>query len=121
MHCEGQRSLLGIVSKSKSQNHKVKYACLTFLVVLLLVIDQTIKVSVKIGMCLHESIRVTDWFYISFIENNGMAYGMSFIPKPLLTSFRLIACIFLVWYIRRQLLSGARMVWLVMPVQRATS
>ena len=84
------------------------------LVVLLLVIDQIIKVSVKTGMSLHESIRVTDWFYISFIENNGMAYGMSFIPKPLLTSFRLVACFFLVWYIRKQLLSGARMVWLVM-------
>ena len=87
---------------------------LTSLVVLLLVIDQIIKISVKTGMCLHESVRVTDWFYISIIENNGMAYGMSFIPKPLLTSFRFVACIFLVWYIRKQLLSGARMVWLVM-------
>ena len=65
-------------------------------------------------MCLHESIRVTDWFYISFIENNGMAYGMSFIPKPLLTSFRFVACCFLVWYIRKEIKAGARTMWLVL-------
>jgi len=96
------------------QNPKSKATCLTLLVVLLLVIDQITKVSVKTGMRLHESIHVTDWFYISFIENNGMAYGMSFIPKPLLTAFRFAACCFLVWYIRKEILSGARMVWLVL-------
>lgn len=80
----------------------------------LLVIDQITKISVKTGMRLHDSIRITDWFYISFIENNGMAYGMSFIPKPLLTIFRLVACCFLVWYIRKEILAGARMVWLVL-------
>ncbi len=96
------------------QNPKSKATCLTLLVVLLLVIDQITKVSVKTGMRLHESIHVTDWFYISFIENNGMAYGMSFIPKPLLTTFRFAACCFLVWYIRKEILSGARMVWLVL-------
>ena len=37
-------------------------------IVLLLVIDQVIKIEVKTGMRLHESIRITDWFYISFIE-----------------------------------------------------
>ena len=79
--------------------------------VVLLVIDQVIKIMVKTNMCLHESIRITDWFYISFIENNGMAYGLSFLPKPLLTVFRFAACVFLVWYIRKELKSGARMVW----------
>lgn len=87
---------------------------LTLFVVLLLVIDQCIKLWVKTNMCLHESIHVTDWFYLSFIENNGMAYGMTFIPKYLLSSFRLVACIALVWYIRKQLLQGARVVWLVL-------
>lgn len=84
------------------------------MVLALLVIDQIIKIQVKTGMCLHESIRVTNWFYISFIENNGMAYGMSFIPKPLLTSFRLVACCFLVWYIRKEIKSGARTLWLIL-------
>ncbi|MBQ4042174.1 MAG: lipoprotein signal peptidase [Prevotella sp.] len=84
------------------------------MVLALLVIDQIIKIQVKTSMCLHESIRVTNWFYISFIENNGMAYGMSFIPKPLLTSFRFVACCFLVWYIRKEIKAGARTMWLVL-------
>ena len=42
-------------------------------IVSLLVIDQVIKIGVKTNMYLYESIRITDWFYIHFIENNGMA------------------------------------------------
>ncbi len=69
------------------------------LILLLLVIDQTIKVWVKTSMSLGDSIHITDWFYISFIENNGMAYGMSFIYKPLLTVFRLVAISVIGYYI----------------------
>ncbi len=61
------------------------------LIVLILIIDQIIKVCVKTHMPLGDSIRITKWFYITFVENNGMAYGMSFIYKPLLTLFRVIA------------------------------
>ena len=62
-------------------------------------------------MDLHDSIRITNWFYILYIENNGMAYGMSFIPKICLTSFRFVACIFLAWYIYKEVMRGARWVW----------
>lgn len=65
-------------------------------------------------MCLHQSIHITDWFYLSFIENNGMAYGMTFVPKYALSIFRLVACCVLVWYIRKEILRGARTVWLVL-------
>ena len=51
-------------------------------------------------MALHESIRMTDWFYIAFIENNGMAYGMQIGSKLLLSSFRIIAIGLLIYYIR---------------------
>ena len=64
-------------------------------------------------MSLHESIRVTDWFYISFIENNGMAYGMSFIPKTFLTIFRIVAVGFLTYYMRLVIKRGARTSFLV--------
>lgn len=50
-------------------------------------------------MHLGESIHITDWFYITFIENNGMAYGMSFIYKPLLTLFRVVAISIIGYYI----------------------
>lgn len=63
-----------------------------------------IKVWVKTHMHLGESIHVTNWFYILFIENKGMAYGMSFIPKILLSSFRLVAVVALLWYMYARLL-----------------
>ena len=71
------------------------------LIVVLLVIDQVIKISVKTGMCLHESIRVTDWFYIVFIENNGMAFGMQVMPKVVQTLMRLVFSGVILWYIWR--------------------
>lgn len=83
------------------------------LTVVLLVIDQWIKVSVKTGMCLHESIKVTDWFYISFIENNGMAFGMTMINKLVLSIFRIVAIVALGWYLVRQLRRQVRMIWIV--------
>ncbi|HIW44368.1 MAG TPA: lipoprotein signal peptidase [Candidatus Prevotella stercoripullorum] len=83
------------------------------LTVVLLVIDQWIKISVKTGMCLHESIKVTDWFYISFIENNGMAFGMTMINKLVLSIFRIVAIVALGWYLARQLRRRVRMLWLV--------
>ena len=66
-----------------------------------IVIDQIIKIEVKSNMCLHESIRITDWFYILFIENNGMAYGMTFINKLVLSIFRIVAVGVLAVYISR--------------------
>ena len=46
-----------------------------------LIIDQIIKILVKTNMFWHESIRITDWFYIYFTENNGMAFGMELFGK----------------------------------------
>lgn len=86
----------------------------TLFIIVLLVIDQAIKVCVKTNMCLHESIRITDWWYITFVENNGMAYGMTFIPKYALSIFRLLASAALIWYLRQEILRGARMVWLTL-------
>ena len=61
------------------------------LIFILLVIVQTIKVLVKTNMELGQSIHITDWFQILFIENNGMAYGMTFFNKLVLSLFRIVA------------------------------
>lgn len=61
------------------------------LIFILLIIDQTIKVLVKTNMELGQSIHITDWFQILFIENNGMAYGMTFFNKLVLSLFRIVA------------------------------
>lgn len=73
---------------------------------LILGVDQAIKVAVKTGMYLHESIRVTDWFYILFTENRGMAFGMELFDKFFLTSFRILAVSVLVWYIAKKIRVG---------------
>lgn len=81
------------------KKHKLIGWGAALLILLLIVIDQVIKIWVKTHMMLGDSIRITDWWFISFIENNGMAYGMAFIYKPLLTIFRLVACSAIGYYI----------------------
>lgn len=71
------------------------------IVVAILLIDQIIKIEVKTNMTLGEAKRVTDWFYIEFIENNGMAYGMKIINKLVLSLFRLFAIGFIGYYLAK--------------------
>ena len=76
---------------------------LLLLGLVLVVIDQVIKVLVKTHMTLGESIPVLgNWFQLFFVENKGMAFGMAFggvIGKYLLTLFRLALFGFLTWWI----------------------
>ena len=71
------------------------------IVVAILLIEQIIRIEVKTNMTLGEAKRVTDWFYIEFIENNGMAYGMKFINKLVLSLFRLFAIGFIGYYLAK--------------------
>lgn len=86
-------------------------AALTVLV--LLVIDQIIKVWVKTHMSLHEQIEILSWFKIVFIENNGMAYGMEIGSKLVLSIFRIVAVVVLGWYIYIQVRQKARWGYIV--------
>lgn len=71
----------------------------------LVVIDQIIKVLVKLNMSIGEHFSVFgDWFQIFFIENEGMAFGMQFggsLGKLLLSLFRIVLFCFLVWWISK--------------------
>ena len=64
-----------------------------------LVIDQIIKIMVKTNMSLFQSFDVTSWFKISFVENNGMAFGMEIFGKLFLSLFRIVAIGFFIWYL----------------------
>ena len=64
-------------------------------------------------MSLHESIRITDWFYILFIENKGMAFGMELGSKIVLSLFRVVAIAFLIYYIRQEVRAKARTGYIV--------
>ena len=73
---------------------------LSILIVLgILIIDQIVKIEVKTNMTYNESIRITDWFYIRFIENNGMAFGMQIVPKAIQTLLRILFSGVIIWYI----------------------
>lgn len=65
-------------------------------------------------MCLGEAIHITDWFYICFIENAGMAYGMTFINKLVLSLLRLGAITVIGWYIWKQVKGKARWRYVVL-------
>ncbi len=80
------------------------------IVIAVLIIDQIIKIWVKTSMYWHESIKITNWFYIYFTENNGMAFGMEIFNKFFLTGFRIIAAIAITWlliqYVKKNYKTG---------------
>jgi signal peptidase II len=70
-----------------------------FIVILLLTLDQTLKIWIKTRMQLHESIEIAPWFYIYFTENPGMAFGIEIIGKLFLSLFRIILVFFIAYYL----------------------
>ena len=85
----------------------------TLLVVAILVIDQIIKIEVKTNMHLHEMIDITCWFKINFIENNGMAFGMTFFNKLVLSLFRIVAISVIGVYLVKIVKRGMRLGYVI--------
>ncbi len=80
---------------------------LTILVIIVLLIDQISKIWIKTNMGLGEEINIfgLDWARIHFVENEGMAFGITLggsgsWGKLALSIFRIIAVTFLIYYIR---------------------
>jgi signal peptidase II len=68
----------------------------TFIIVIVLLIDQISKIYIKTNFLYGEEVVVFDWFRIHFIENNGMAWGAELggkTGKLILTVFRLFAIV----------------------------
>ena len=61
-------------------------------------VDQAIKLHIATHFVLGESVPVTSWFWICYVENNGMAFGIEWFSKLALTLFRLVAVGLLGWY-----------------------
>ena len=87
--------------KQKKQLHTGDGWTAIAIIIILIVIDQAIKILVKTNMELGQSLHITDWFQILFIENNGMAYGMTFFNKLVLSLFRLVAIAAISFYLWR--------------------
>lgn len=83
----------------------LKYRHIVLTVVLILIVDQALKFWIKTNMTIAEQFPViSDWFFIHFIENEGMAYGLKFggeFGKIALTLFRLIAVVIGFFYMRK--------------------
>ena len=94
-------------------NNKKKCTIAAAIIDLLLLLDQAIKIAVKLNMNIGEEIVVFDWFRISFIENRGMAFGMEIGSKLFLSLFRIVAVGGLTWYIWKKIKEGARMGYIV--------
>ena len=75
------------------------------IIVLFIILDQILKIWVKTHMALGEHIPVLgNWFCLYFIENEGMAFGLSFgqnFGKLLLTLGRILIVGFLIYYLIR--------------------
>ena len=75
------------------------------IVLVVLFIDQALKIWIKTNMSLGQEFSVIgNWFFIHFVENNGMAYGFEFggnYGKIFLSLFRIVAIFAIGWYIMK--------------------
>lgn len=90
-------------------------------IALLLIIDQAIKIWVKTHMTLGEDIRIFDGFHLLFVENEGMAYGITLGSKLFLTLFRIIAMGLLSWGVARLIRSGKYSTWFLVVLALITA
>ncbi|MCK4749083.1 MAG: lipoprotein signal peptidase [Bacteroidales bacterium] len=74
------------------------------IILFILLADQTLKILVKTNMTLYQQIPfLGNWGILHFVENNGMAFGLSLpgsFGKILLTTFRIGAVVAIVFYLR---------------------
>ncbi len=84
----------------------MKLRKLAILAVVLLLLDQALKIWIKTHLRIDEAIEIFPWFQLRFVENNGAAFGMQIASsggfdwgKLLLTSFRMAMIGLLGYYI----------------------
>ncbi len=81
---------------------KVKQTILVVSIILLaLVLDQWLKLYIATHFELGEAVPVFPWFQLCYVENDGMAFGIEWFSKFVLTSFRIVAVGVLCWYMWR--------------------
>ncbi len=92
----------------------MKVRNISIFVILLIVIDQVLKIWIKTNMSINQAFIIfPDWFQIRFIENNGAAFGMQISNnggfdwgKILLSSFRIVLiaalCVYVYNLIRKR-------------------
>jgi signal peptidase II len=82
-------------------------------ILLILIIDQVLKIWIKTHMEIGQEIHIFGkWGILHFIENNGMAFGMEMGGKPgklVLSVFRVIAIFGIGWFLSSLISKKANM------------
>ncbi|MBR9921456.1 MAG: lipoprotein signal peptidase [Bacteroidetes bacterium] len=78
---------------------------ITLFILVILLIDQVVKIWVKTNLSYGDEIFILGWdrARIHFVENNGMAFGLELWGswgKLILSLFRIVAVSFLIYYLR---------------------
>lgn len=63
-----------------------------------LILDQALKIWVKTSFSYGEQLYIFDWFRLMFVENDGIAFGITLGRKIFLTLFRIVASCAVLWY-----------------------
>ena len=95
------------VGGSVKKDIRMKLRKVTLIIVVLVLLDQLLKIWVKTHMRLDETIMILpDWVRLHVVENNGAAFGMQIVSsgaidwgKLLLTAFRMVMIGLLGYYI----------------------
>lgn len=74
-------------------------ALTSVIIVTVLILDQIIKFLIKTRFYLGEDMEIFPWFHLLFVENNGMAFGMTIGSKLVLTLFRVVVVSLLCVYL----------------------
>ena len=90
-----------------------KSAKVALVVFVVLILDQWLKVWIKLNFGYGEEVQLLglDWARLHFVENPGMAFGLKLpgnLGKLLLSTFRIVAVGFLIYYVRLLIKSGAK-------------
>ena len=84
---------------------------------IILIADQVLKIWIKTHLQIGEEIPlIGSWCKLHFVENVGMAFGMAFggsVGKLLLTLFRFVASIAVMWAIVHYIRKGAQTIFIV--------
>jgi len=79
----------------------------SFVILLVLILDQTLKIWIKTHFLLGEELPILgQWFILHFTENNGMAFGFELgfsYGKLFLSLFRIVAIFAIGWYLVRMI------------------
>jgi len=79
---------------------KTKQSILASAIVLIILIaDQAMKLWVHSAFYIGEAYKITDWFSLVYVENDGIAFGIELVNKLILTLFRIVVSGLIAWYI----------------------